>query len=44
MNLRNFKLKRNDKIFNIKVMYSLVQGKKQLKQYIKKKHFCKYSD
>jgi len=44
MNLRNFKLKRNDQIFNIKVMYSLVQGKKQLKQYIKKKHFCKYSD
>ena len=44
MNLRNFKLKRNDQIYNIKVMYSLVQGKKQLKQYIKKKHFCKYSD
>ena len=44
MNLRNFKLKRNEQIFNIKVMYSLVQGKKQLKQYIKKNHFCKYSE
>ncbi len=42
MNLRNFKIKRNDSIYNIKIMYSIVQGKKQLKQYIKKNHFCKY--
>lgn len=44
MNLRNFNFKRNEQIFNIKIMYSNIQGKKQLKQYIKKKHFCKYSE
>ncbi len=44
MNLRNYKFERNKQIFNITIMYSVVQGKKQLKQYIKNNHFCRYSD
>ena len=44
MNLRNCKLCKDGKIFTIKIMYSLVQGKKELKQYIKKNNFYKYSE
>ena len=44
MNLRNYKIKRDEKIFHIKIMYSFVQGKKQLKQYIKQNHSYKYID
>ena len=44
MNLRNCKLYKDGKIFTIKIMYSLVQGKKELKQYIKKNNFYKYSE
>ena len=39
MNLRDFKIERNGKIYNLKIMYSSVQGKKQLKEYFKKKNF-----
>ena len=44
MNLRNYKFKKKDQIFNIKIMYSFIQGKKQLKQYIKQNHFYKYNN
>ena len=44
MNLRNYKFERNKQIFNITIMYSAVQGKKQLKQYIKNNHFYRCSD
>ena len=40
MNLRNYQFNRNGKIYNIKIMYSSIQGKKQLKQYIKNAQFC----
>ena len=36
MNLRNYKLIKNGQIYSIQVMYSSVQGKEQLKQFIKK--------
>ena len=42
MNLRNYKFNSNGKIYNIKIMYSSIQGKKQLKHYIKQAHFCEY--
>ena len=30
----------NGEMYNIKLMYASVQGKKQLKQYVKKAYFC----
>jgi hypothetical protein len=44
MNLRNYKFKKNNNVYNVKIMYSVVQGKKQLKQHIKKNNFYKYTD
>lgn len=44
MKLRNYKIERNEQIFYIKIMYSNIQGKKQLKQYINKNYYYKYSD
>ena len=44
MNLRNFHFLSNGKLYNLKIMYSTAQGKKQLKNYIKKLNFCKYLD
>ena len=35
MNLRNYKIIKNGHIYTIEVMYSIAQGKEQLKQYIK---------
>ena len=37
MNLRNFKIINGENIYNIEVTYSKIQGKQQLKNYIKKK-------
>jgi len=37
MNLRNFKIINGENIYNIEVTYCKVQGKQQLKNYIKKK-------
>ena len=42
MNLRNFKFNNNGQLYDIKIMYSPVQGKNQLKQYVKHKYFCEY--
>ena len=42
MNLRNYNFNNNGKIYNIKIMYSSIQGKKQLKHHIKQGHFCEY--
>ena len=42
MNLRNFKFNNNGQLYDIKIMYSPVQGKSQLKQYVKHKYFCEY--
>ena len=39
MNLRNFKIINGENIYNIEVVYSKIQGKQKLKQYIKKKEF-----
>ena len=36
MNLRNYKINKNGKIYNIKIQYSNVQGKEKLNQYLKK--------
>ena len=44
MNLRNYKFKIDEQLFNVKIIYSLPQGKKQLKQYIKHINSCKYSE
>ena len=44
MNLRNYIIKRNEHIYNIKIMYSLHQGKNQLKQFIKQNHSYKYTN
>ena len=44
MNLRNYIFKRNEKIYNIKVMYSIAQGKNELKQFLKQNNSYKYSD
>ena len=43
MNLRNYKFKIDDKLYDVKIIYSIAQGKKQLKQYIKQINSCKYS-
>ena len=42
MNLRNYKFNNNGQLYDIKIMYSPVQGKNQLKQYVKHKYFCEY--
>ena len=39
MNLRNYKFNKNGNIYNIEIIYSNVQGKEQLKQYVKKINF-----
>ena len=39
MNMRNYQINRNGEMYSIKLMYASVQGKKQLKQYIKKAYF-----
>ena len=39
MNLRNISFYRNGKLYKLKIMYSSAQGKKQLKQYIKRIYF-----
>ncbi len=44
MNLRHHKFITNEQIFDIKIMYSNAQGKKQLKQYIKKNYYHKCFD
>ena len=43
MNLRNLKFERNGKIYNTKIMYSNIQGKQKLGEYIRKKYFLKFS-
>ena len=42
MNLRSLKFIKNGKIYNINIMYSTAQGKKQLIEYLKKNNFFKY--
>ena len=44
MNLRNYIFKRNEHNYNLKVSYSLAQGKNQLKQFIKQNNSYKYTD
>ena len=39
MNLRNYKFNKNGKIYNIEILYSNVQGKEKLNQYVKKINF-----
>ena len=39
MNLRNISFNSNGKLYKLKIMYSSAQGKKQLKQYIKRIYF-----
>ena len=39
MNLRNFEIKRNEKIYKIKMSYSCAQGKEELKKYIRHNKF-----
>ena len=42
MNLRNYKFNSNGQLYDLKIMYSPVQGKKQLKQYVKHQYYCEY--
>ena len=42
MNLRNACFNRAGKLYKLKIMYSAAQGKKQLKQYIKRIYFYEY--
>ena len=39
MNLRNYKFNKNGNIYNIEIIYSNVQGKEQLNQYVNKINF-----
>ena len=39
MNLRNYKFNRNGNVYSIEIIYSNVQGKEQLNQYVKKINF-----
>ena len=39
MNLRNYKFKKDGKAYTIKIMYSNIQGKEELKDYVKKNKF-----
>lgn len=43
MNLRNYKFKIDEQLFNVQIIYSIAQGKKRLKQYVKQINSCKYS-
>ena len=40
MKLRNYKFNKNEQIYNITIMYSFIQGKKQLKRYIQQIYSC----
>ena len=42
MNLRNASFLRDGKLYKLKIMYSAAQGKKQLKQYIKRIYLYEY--
>jgi len=42
MNLRNSKIEKNGEIFNIKILYSSVQGKEKIKEFIKRKYSGKF--
>lgn len=42
MNLRNYKFNSNGQLYDLKIMYSPIQGKKQLKQYVKHQYYCEY--
>ena len=44
MNLRNFHFNMDGNVYNLKIMYSSAQGKKHLKQYIKRLYFSKNLD
>ena len=44
MNLRNFHFNMDGNVYNLKIMYSSAQGKKLLKQYMKRLYFSKYLD
>ena len=44
MNLRNFRFGVDGDVYNLKIMYSSAQGKKLLKQYMKRLYFSKYLD
>ena len=41
MSLRNYKIEKNGKLYNLKIMYSNVQGKENLKEYLKKNNYFK---
>ena len=42
MNLRNFHFNMDGNVYNLKIKYSSAQGKKLLKQYMKRLYFSKY--
>jgi RNA recognition motif-containing protein len=42
MNLRNYKIEKFGKTYNLKISYSSVQGKPKLKEFIQKYKFSKY--
>ena len=42
MNLRNSKIEKNGEIYNIKILYSSVQGKEKIKEFIKRKYSGKF--
>ena len=44
INLRNFQFNIDGNVYNLKIMYSSAQGKKLLKQYMKRLYFSKYLD
>ena len=39
MNMRNYKFNSKGQLYSIKIMYSMAQGKKQLKQYVKQAYY-----
>ena len=41
MSLRNYKIEKNGKLYNLKIMYSNAQGKENLKEYLKKNNYFK---
>ena len=43
MNLRYLKFEKNGKIYDTKIMYSNIQGKQKLGEYIKKKYYLNFS-
>jgi RNA recognition motif-containing protein len=42
MNLRNCRIENSGKIYNLKIMYSIVQGKQELKKYMKSRKIFNY--